>query len=120
MNDPLTTSAVFRGKIVVEPYPYCPICGDALRPDAWTSLNHFAICTQGTCVDGKFWKPVIDFILSNIDRIPLTERYGLHWYTPRNPVTDVLSQFRTAQISQSLPLIEAIGCRSVPSVNATS
>jgi len=104
----VNTSATFRGTIVITPYPYCPICGDALRPDSWTSIEHFAICNQVACVDGRFWRKTIDFILANVDRIPITPAYGLHWYTPRDPINDVLAQWRTAQITQSLPLIAPI------------
>lgn len=111
-----TDHATFRGKIVVEPYPYCPVCGDALRPDSWTSLEHFAICTQGACVDGRFWRPLLAFVLANIDQIPIVSRYGLHWYTPRNPVDDVLSRFRTAQITQSFPFPERKEYAGLPSV----
>lgn len=106
MKPYVTTHATFRGTIVVKPYPYCPICGDALRPDAWTSLDHFAICTQGSCVIRRFWGPVLDFILANTDRIPMVCRYGLHWYTPRNPVDDVLARFRIEQIANGLPFVE--------------
>ncbi len=108
MDALVTPRSVFRGNIVVEPYPYCPICGDALRPDAWTSLEHFAICNQGTCVDGRFWRRVIAFILANIDRIPITHAYGLHWYTPRDPISDAVARFRAEEIANALPF-ESIG-----------
>lgn len=116
MTRTVSEHAVFRGTIKVDPYPYCPICGDSLRPDAWTSLEHFAICTSGACVDARFWRPVLSFILANIDRIPIKEHYGLHWYCPRRPTDDLLARFRIEQIAQSPTFPELIICTRSPAV----
>ena len=87
-------NTTFRGVVIINPHPFCPVCGEPLRTDAWTSLEHFAICPQYVCCTGKHWRPALNFILANIDRIPIVHAYGLHWYTPKYPHSDELACFR--------------------------